>query len=95
MNKVEINGWIRITKAKARKLYDAGKTIRLCPVKAHPCNEYYPMSFDISLNDKWDVESLEWEKKFDSRVNGFEFYNCQYNELGKYTAFYIRKEELA
>lgn len=95
MNRIEINGWTRVSKRMARKLYDAGKTIRLCPCKANPCNEYYPMSFDISINDKWDVEPLEWEKKFDNRVNGFEFYNCQYNELGKYTSFYVRKEALA
>lgn len=92
MNRVEIKGWTRVQKGTARRLYNAGKTIRLCPVKANPCNEYYPMSFDININDTWDVEPLEWEKRFDSRVNGFEFYNCQYNELGKYSAFYVREE---
>ena len=95
MNRVEINGWIRITKAKARKLYDAGQTIRVCPCKVNPCNEYYPLSFDINKDDNFTVEPLDWELKFDARVNRFELYNCQYNELGKYTAFYIRKEELA
>lgn len=95
MNRVEINGWIRITKAKARKLYDAGKTIRVCPCKVNPCNEYYPLSFDINKDDNFTVEQLDWELKFDARVNRFEYYNCQYNETGKYSAFYVKKEVLA
>ena len=95
MNQIELEGWVRISKQKARKLYDEGQTIRLCPVKAHPCNKYYPMSFDMNKADKFDVEPLEWELKFDSRVNNFEYYNCQYNELGKYSAFYVRREVLA
>lgn len=94
MNEVTINGWTRVSKRKARTLYDAGQTIRLCPVKINPCNEYYPMSFDMNLNDKWDVEPFDWEKTFDARTNRFEYYNCQYNETGKYAAFYVRKETL-
>ena len=92
MNRVEINGWVRVSKRMARKLYDAGKTIRLCPVKCHPCNEYYPMSFDMNKEDKFDVEPFDWEKTFDARTNKFEYYNCQFNELGKYSAFYVQKE---
>lgn len=95
MNQIEIKGWIRISKSKARRLYDEGQTIRLCPIKVNPCNEYYPMSFDMNKADKFDVEPLEWELKFDSRVNHFEYYNCQYAELGKYSAFYVRREVLA
>lgn len=92
MNKIEIKGWKRVSKPTARRLYDEGKTIRLCPVKINPCNEYYPMSFDMNKNDKFEVEPFEWELKFDSRVNKFEYYNCQYNETGKYCAFYIKEE---
>lgn len=91
MNQIVIDGWKRVSKTTARKLYDEGKTIRLCPVKCHPCNEYYPMSFDMSINDTWAVEPLEWEKTFDARTNQFEYYNCQYNELGKYAAFYVKE----
>ena len=94
MNQITIEGWIRVSKKTARRLYDEGKTIRLCPVKTHPCNKYHPISLDINKGDKFDVEPLEWELKFDARVNRFEFYNCQYNELGKYSAFYVREEVL-
>lgn len=92
MNQVTIKGWTRVGKKVARRMYDEGKTIRLCPVKCNPCNEYYPMSFDMNKDDKWDVEPFEWEKTFDARTNRFEYYNCQYNELGKYSAFYIKEE---
>ncbi len=97
MNQVEIEGWMRISKSMARKLYDAGQTIRVCPCKVNPCNEYYPLSFDMNKED--DVYSeptmFDWEIKFDTRVNRFEYYNCQYNETGKYSAFYVKKEVLA
>lgn len=92
MNQITIKGWKRVSKRTARKLYDEGQTIRLCPHKINPCNEYYPMSFDMSINDKWDVEPFEWEKTFDARTNQFEWYNCQYNETGKYAAYYVREE---
>ena len=92
MNQITIGKYTRVSKARARKLYDAGTTIRLCPVKCDPTNEFYPMSFDINKDDRFDTEPLPWELKFDARVNNYEWYNCQYNELGKYSAFYIRKE---
>lgn len=95
MNQIVIEGWIRISKQKARKLYDEGQTVKLCPVKAHPCNEYYPLSLDINKGDKFEIEPFDWELKFDTRVNRFEYYNCQYAELGKYSAFYVRREVLA
>lgn len=92
MNQITIDGWKRVSKKTARKLYNEGRTIRLCPVKFHPCNKYYPMSFDMSINDEWSVEPFEWEKTFDARTNNFEFYNCNLNETGKYSAFYVREE---
>ncbi len=93
MNQITVNGWVRVSKMTARRLYGEGKTIRLVPVKVYVDNNMF--NLDINKGDKFDVEPLEWELKFDSRVNHFEFYNCQYNELGKYSAYYVRKEELA
>lgn len=92
MNPITIEGWKRVSRPTARKLYNAGRTVRLCPVNVSPCNEVYPMSYDINKDDKFDVEPLEWEKTFDSRVNRFEYYNCQYNETGKYCAFYVKEK---
>lgn len=91
MYQIKIKEWKRVSKREARKLYDDGVTIRVCPVKVDPCNEIYPMSFDINKNDQFEVEPFEWELKFDSRVNQFEYYNCNYNETGKYAAFYVKE----
>lgn len=91
MISIEINGYRRVTKPTARRLYNSGKTIRLCPVKCNPCNEYYPMSLDVNKDDKFEVEPFDWELKFDTRVNRFEYYNCQYAQLGKYAAFYVKE----
>jgi hypothetical protein len=84
---------VRVSKRRARKLYDEGKTIRILPVKVYVDNNMFAL--EINKNDKFEVEPFDWELKFDSRVNRFEFYNCQYNETGKYSAFYIRKEAIA
>ena len=91
MNQIKINEWKRVPKKTARKLYDDGVTIRVCPVKVNPCNEVYPMSYDMNIRDTFGIEALEWEKTFDARVNSFEYYNCNYNETGKYAAFYVKE----
>lgn len=92
MNNITIGEWTRVSKKTARKLYDEGQTVRICPCKVNPANKFYPLSLDINKEDKFDVEPFDWELKFDTRVNRFEYYNCQYNELGKYSAYYVRKE---
>lgn len=90
MNPSYSNAYKRVSKRTARKLYDEGKTIRILPVKVYVDNNMFAL--EINKNDKFEVEPLDWELKFDSRVNHFEYYNCNYNETGKYSAFYVRKE---
>ena len=91
MIQIKIDGWKRVSKKAARKLYNEGQTIRVCPHKVNPANEFYPLSYDMALADVFDPEPYDWEKEFDTRVNRFEYYNCQYNELGKYSAFYVKE----
>ena len=38
MNKIEIGGYKRITKAAACKLYNDGKDVYMCPAKLSPVN---------------------------------------------------------
>lgn len=81
MYSVETCGLVRITKSKARVLYDKGVTIRFTPCKCHPDN-------------LWGVyceTNIKKYNNFDLFVNMFEQFNCS-NELGKYTAYYVRKE---
>ena len=78
----EFNSIKRITKKEARNRYNKGQSMIVCCCKINPLNclgivtmELYPW---------YDV------KDFDSVVNEFEFYNCNY-ETGYYSAFYIEK----
>lgn len=84
MRPVETAHWKRISKAKARKLYNAGTSIMVVPHKVNPENNWgIGVITDIEY---WDHPSFE---KF---LNEFVWYNCQYEELGKYPAYYERKE---
>lgn len=72
----------KINKQKARRLYEEGKTIYLLPCKVR-LNNLWIVPFPINKKDG----SL-----FDRCVDYYEYYNCQYNETGKYSAYYIEKE---
>lgn len=71
--------WVRISKAHARKLYDKGESICICPCKLEPFTPWHGEF--ITEVDRWEKEG------FDELVNAIEFYNC-YHEMGKYASFY-------
>lgn len=83
MNEYTVNNgaeiYTRVSKAAARKAYNNGESVFICPVKCNPANKYWQTGIKID-NAAGDP--------FDKVVNAFEFYNCGYNELGKYAAFY-------
>ena len=94
----------RIRKDVARRLYNEGRTIYLTPsnVVAGESNiwvsPYYiayfkihNLFFPIRITNK--DNNLTHNTTFDSRVNSFEYYNCN-AELGYYTNFWIKKEEV-
>ncbi len=92
MNKITTPRLTRISKAKARKLW--GKAdMSLCPAKLMPDGPFRPncdvFAKDIAekLNSQYDHERNA--AKFETYVAGFEWYNCQLNETGYYTAFYL------
>ena len=68
----------KINKTTARKLYNDGKAITLYPSKVRPGNPW--------------ISGLDIEKAlhgdFDSMIDMFEVYNCNYNETGKRVAYY-------
>ena len=68
----------KINKEKARKLFNAGKTIRLSASKINP-NNVWGFYADIDNSS---------EKTFDKLVNEFMYYNCS-TETGKRVCFYI------
>lgn len=82
MRKFEIAGFSRISKAAARKLYNAGHIVYFCAVNMRP-GAPWNSECAVQLNPA-DSEP------FENRVKGFEFYNCVDCETGKYTAFYVK-----
>ena len=72
----------RITKAIARKAYNAGKTILLAPCKMNP-NSIWFASARIS-------SKIPECGDFDKEVNAYEYFTSCYNsQFGRYAAYYI------
>lgn len=75
---------VKITKAQAKKMYDAGKTIYLNASKMKVNNPWTsPMSASKSILDS----KLSDAPKFDALVNEFKYYNCS-KETGLSVHFY-------
>ena len=70
---------VRINKRTARKMYDHNLPVMFCPVNLSPVNKFYPAGIWLRKNA---------DNSFTSRVNAFEYYNCNLRETGYYTAFY-------
>jgi hypothetical protein len=87
MYKIVMNGYTRITKAHARKVWtDLSVNLALVPVRqipGHPMGSTIHPSPDARVNDP-EVMT------FDRYVNSFVYYNCNDpRDEGKYPAFYI------
>lgn len=73
--------YYRISKATARKLFDDGEVIGLCPVKVNPESIWGGMC-KFQKGHKFE----NWS--FDDFVNNFVYYCCQMEETGKYPKFF-------
>lgn len=76
----------RVTKAVAKRTYDAGQSIWLVPSHvAFSFHNQWVVPCEISVrNDTQDSTD------FDRTVNNYEYYNCC-SELGTYTRFFIKR----
>lgn len=72
----------RINKAQARRAYNNGLRVVVCPVNLRPG---YPFRPEISVSGKSGAT-------FDEMLNAFIFYNIRNSETGYYPAFYIPVE---
>ncbi len=80
MRNISANGYKRITKRAAARLYEQGQPVLFCPVNLIP-------------GGAWGIGSIiikEEGRTFEQVLNAFEYYNCN-NETGKYTAFYVEE----
>jgi hypothetical protein len=73
----------RVSKAAARKLWDAGRPVVFCPVKLVPFGGFRPSCMMQKSADQPD---------FEKAVRDFVWYNCQLHETGYYPAFYVADE---
>lgn len=73
--------YTRVTKATARKLFDNGECIGICPVNIDPSSIWGGMA-EFQKGHKCE----NWS--FDDFVNNFIYYCCQLNETGKRPKFF-------
>lgn len=73
----------RVTKKTAENRYNNGAAIYVYPVNVNPESPWFSAA-GFTKNDQ--------ERSFQALVNEYSFYNCNYNELGKYPAYYVKKE---
>lgn len=79
MRNFNFDGFERVNKTVARRLYNHGMTIYVCAVNVNPNGALGA----IPVNNKDGFSS------FDGMVNGAEYYNCN-AECGRYLAYYLK-----
>lgn len=82
MHKYETKNLTRVNKKVARKLYNLGFDVGVCPCKANPESPWISMAI---------FNKYGFPESFDNLCSFFIFYNCN-NELGKYPAYYVDKK---
>lgn len=83
--------WERVTKKQARAAYNNGLTVVFCPVNMRPWGPWgNGVTVNISNDTDIDItDRFTRENSFERVLNSFEYYNCNDNETGLYTAFYL------
>lgn len=92
MNKRQFGNLTRISKTAARKSWGK-RNMSLCPCNLRPGFPWRP-NIDVFAAEIAEKQNSQWEHErkqsnFDYFVDNFEYYNCESNETGKYTAFYL------
>lgn len=96
MNKIQVGGFIRISKREAERRYNAGETIRFCACKLSPVNiwgcfcDCCREAVSLIVSDGFNT-IVARNREFETVVNAFRFYNCN-GEMGRYPAFYVKME---
>lgn len=83
--------WVRIPKKLAHNLFTAN-----IPIIIAPCN--IRLDSPYCRYAPFTATDLEHEYgatiPFNNFVNQFEWYNCQYNDMGKYAKFFVNQYDL-
>lgn len=78
MRQYSIGGYVRISKAEARRAFNAGETVYFCACNMRPGAPWHPET----AADNSDGGS------FAAAVGWAEHYNCTSAETGRYLAYY-------
>ncbi|SCJ99956.1 Uncharacterised protein [uncultured Eubacterium sp.] len=86
MNKYHFSKLERVSKTRAKQLYNNGFSVLFIPCKLNPENNFYNLGI-------WENIFLQGQyNSFEELENAFTFYNCN-AETGKYIAFYVSTEK--
>ena len=80
MNRIRVNGFIRISRQAAKKRYEAQQHVIIIPCKCAPGNK-------CSIGNRMYNTG---GRTFDQYINEWSYYNCN-SELGRYPAFYVKE----
>ena len=74
----------QVSKAKAKKLFAAGKDIYLQSSNMYPFGVWQSVC---------PINIAGFDSSFEEHVNNYTYYNCD-NERGKYVTFYAKHEDI-
>lgn len=83
MTHYTIDGYTRISKTRARRLYDSGAPVYICPVKLRPGEPWHPET---------QILKHRAQATFEELTNAATFYTCG-AAAGSYLAYYVRVVE--
>ena len=83
MNRYTVNGYTRVSKARARKIWNAGGVVYACACNIRPGGPWY---CEAILR-----KSDNAHPSFDADANAVTWYNCLNSETGRYLAYYVRE----
>lgn len=85
MNQITINGFTRVSKSRARDLYDAGSPVYFVPCKMRP---------GAPWNPETQILKARTQCGFQDVINSATYYLCG-GAAGRYLAYYVRQETAA
>lgn len=93
MNRMQINGFTRVSKKEAARRYNAGERIRLTACKMSPVSPWgcysdaQKESYTTVSGDGFNT-TVARSREFETVVHAFTYYNCT-NETGRYPAYWV------
>ena len=90
----KVNGFRRVSKRAAERLYDNGEVIYLCPFRLRPGGPWHP-EIAVTKTDLTQDCGTQYfisnTRDFEKVVSDYTYYNCSYS-VGEYPAYYIKEQ---